>query len=85
MESVQVLLDRLKALTGESEEEILGRALKEGLRALLRKAAMEAFFEGRLSREQAEALVGREEVERWEYAAESVRKDARWALEGESG
>lgn len=66
---------------GDDEATILTRARHLGLDLLYRQAVEQAFIDETLSRDQAVAILGEEQVEEIEYAKQALAQDVARGLD----
>jgi len=75
-------LDEVVHLRGVDAADVLGEALREGMKHLYFDAVLAAFLRGDLSRTDAVYRVGEPSVARAEAEASIVREDVEWGLHG---
>lgn len=77
-------MSELQELSDEmcvSEEEVIAKAVRSGLRQLRRERILAAYVQGDLSREDAVEQVGIDWVEMAGRQQQAVEEDLAWALE----
>lgn len=75
-------LDEVVRLEHAEAGEVLGEALREGMKSLYLDAVLAAFLRGDLSREEAVSRTSETTVVRAEAEARVVREDVSWGLHG---
>jgi hypothetical protein len=78
-ELMKELAEILK-LRGEDPSTVLAKAIRVGLKELLRQTAVDDYLRKRISREEAVRLAGLDIVKRAEKERRSVLKDVKWGL-----
>jgi hypothetical protein len=73
-------LEQLKKYLRLEESQILARALRLGVRQLWRKAVLDEYAAGRISKRKATALLGTDLVRRLDEEKRFILKDTRWGL-----
>ncbi len=71
--------------TGQDEITLLGQALRLGLDLLYHQSIERAFIDGAMSREQAIAILGLEQVKEIEYAKQALAQDITRGLDYDPG
>jgi len=75
-------LDEVVHLRHADAGDVLGEALREGMKTLYLDAVLAAFLRGDLSREDAVSRIGETSVARGEAEASVVSEDVAWGLHG---
>ncbi len=78
-ELMKELAEILK-LRREDPSTVLAKAIKVGLKELLRQTVVDDYLKKKISREEAVRLAGLDTVKRAEKERKSVLKDVKWGL-----
>jgi hypothetical protein len=73
-------LEALARETGVSEDEMIARALRVGVRQLRRERVLEQYLREEISREEAVRRTGEHWVTQAERQRQAVEEDIEWAL-----
>ena len=82
VDALNLQLDVVIRLKHADAADVLGRALREGMRQLYLDAVLEARLRGGLTREEAVERVGEADVARAEEEWQAVHEDVTWGLNG---
>ena len=82
VEALNLQLDEVIRLKHADPAEVLGQALREGMRHIYLDAVLEAHLRGGLTREEAVERVGEADVVRAEEEWQAVHEDVTWGLNG---
>jgi hypothetical protein len=81
MDTVKDYLEFLVLETEKSEDEVIARAIKSGLRQMWREQILADFINGEMTREAAVKAVGLDWVELAERQHAAMIEDLEWALD----
>lgn len=76
-------LSYLASQRGEDEATLLARAVDAGVETLYREAVIEAYLEGRCSREELLRELGPAVAAEVDQRREALRRDVEWGLAGD--
>ncbi len=76
-------IQEIKKYRKAEESQILAEALRLGVKQLWKKAILDEYAEGKISKRKAVRLLGPELVERLDKEKRFILKDIRWGLTDE--